>query len=380
MVEWYGARHNETFSFREVDWTTWQEIGEYNEITSGSVELSALSDTKASCKFDFEGGREPSTQNYARIYYSFTDSNGEQSGQIPLGTFMLDWAETENVGVYSGDTASIKIKGSANGSSVLKRLAETKLGYPYTVAAGTETIGLAKQIVTAAYLTHNNPQGSYTTSSAHTFEPDDSWLTVVNWLLSAASYQSAYVNAYGQVQMSPYVPPTARETVEVFQDGANAIFQPVVSVSNDWQNTPNEIYATYEDDAVSITSRAYVLDGAKFAYNQNGHRLITGDIESVDEITGATAAAKLAALKTICETMLRDKCNEIEHVSFTHAYIDWIAPNDAVALKYAGAEWSGSITNMEIPLSVGVQTKTKVRKFISNDLDLVVSGGINWQV
>lgn len=377
MTDWYGNRADERYSYRRVKWSPgspghFGEMESYGNITSGSVELGAFTDTKSSCSFEFEGGTPPDTTDLVRIYYSFTDDKGE-TAETPIGTFFVTYGDV----MYVRDGDELNASGSAEGSSVLSALIERKLGAPYTVDAGTDCVNAAKTLVEGFGLPTNNPDSpGILTTSAHTFEPDDSWLTVVNWLLTSANYQACYPDPYGNVMMVPYVDPTGRAVIQTFRDDSRSIMRPEVSTANDWMETPNVARLYYSTDEECIAASASMVSGARASLNGRGGREVTL-VESVDELEGSTQADRLANLKAMARQRLIDQSAEIEKVTLTHAYVV-IQPNDAVSIEYSDMTWKGNVTNMQIELSPSTQCQTQLRRFVSNSLMIETDGGILW--
>ena len=93
MIDLFGNRANETYTYRRVSWPGFTEGADLGNVTAGSVELSAFSDLKATCSFQYEGGTEPSTNDMVRIYYSFDDDNNEH-GEFCIGTFFIGYSDT----------------------------------------------------------------------------------------------------------------------------------------------------------------------------------------------------------------------------------------------------------------------------------------------
>lgn len=81
-------------------------------------------------------------------------------------------------------------------------------------------------------------QSSYTLSSDHTFDANENYLGIVNWLLDAAGFSSAGVDAYGGVRLEKYQEPTERTVRYTFRDDEQSIMLPEVKTSNDYQDTP----------------------------------------------------------------------------------------------------------------------------------------------
>ena len=377
-MRWDGNRANERYTYRRVKWSPgnaghFGELESYGNITSGSVELAAFTDTKASCSFSFEGGTPPDTTDLVRVYYSFADDDGTEY-DTAIGTFFVTYGDVS----YTRDGDTLKESGSAEGSSVLSALIERRLGAPYTVDSGTDCVNAAVTLVEGFGLPTNHPDSPGTlTTSAHTFEPDDSWLTVINWLLTSANYQAAYPDPYGNVMMVPYVDPEARAISYTFRDDRHSIMRPDVSMANDWRETPNVARLYYSTDDECIAASASMVSGARASLAGRGGREVTL-VESVDELEGATQADRLDNLKAMARQRLIDQSAEIEKVTLTHAYIDGIVPNSAIAIEYSDMTWKGNVTNMQIDLSPSTQCQTQLRRFVPNSLTITTDGGILW--
>lgn len=379
-MRWDGNRANEQYTYRRVKWSPgnpghFGELEAYGNITSGSVELAAFTDTKASCSFEFEGGTPPDTTDLVRIYYSFDDDDGEHA-EVTIGTFFVTYGDVQ----YTRDGDTLKESGSADGSSVLSALIERKLGAPYTVDTGTDCVDAANAIVTGFGLPTNSPSSpGITTNGAHTFEPDDSWLTVINWLLTNANYQAAYPDPYGNVMMVPYVDPEARAITQTFRDDRHSIMYPEVSMANDWRETPNVARLCYSTDDECIAASASMISGARASLAGRGGREVTL-VEQVDELDGATQADRLDNLKAMAKQRLIDQSAEIEKVTLTHAYIDGIVPNSAIAIEYSDMTWRGNVTNMQVDLSPSTPCTTQLRRFVPNSLNITTDGGVLWSL
>ena len=287
-----GNRADETYTYRRVDWTTWQEGADLGNVVSGSIELGAFTDLKATCSFAFQGGEAPEQDSLVRIYYSFTDEDGE-SGQYMLGTFLIAYANVTQT--------DDRVSGTCDGYSVLKVLADRKYGMPYTVAAGAYPINEAVSLITSLGLkAHKGNDSSYQLTSDHTFEPDDSYLTIVNWLLTAAGFAAVTPDAEGVCQIQR---PSAHGVAFAFDAGAYSIMYPSVSTENDWQSTPNVVRAYYEDDTVGMYAYASNDSGSKASLANRGGRELTL-YESVSELDGATHSDMLDNLKAYALTKL----------------------------------------------------------------------------
>lgn len=373
-----GNRANETYTYRRVDWDTWQEGADLGNVTSGSVELSALSDLKATCSFSFIGGEAPEQDSLVRIYYSFTDDYGETK-QYTVGTFIVCYSSTTNIADYrSGQDDSMYVSGSANGYSVLKVLKDRCAGMPLTIKAGSNAVEVAKSYISdLCGLRVDYQPSTYTLVSDHTFEPDDSYLAIVNWLLSTAGYASVSPSKDGVCQMFPSIEPTKRGTKFTFTNDDQSIMYPEVVEENDWQDTPNVARLYYETDELAIWASASNVSGSKASLESRGGRELT-IYEDVSELEGGTPAQMLSNMKDMALRKLVDNSSEIEHVKLSHPYID-LFPNDAIEIDYSGKKWSGNVTNVSVSLQPSTKCDTEIRRFIGNDIVYETDGAVIWE-
>lgn len=372
MIDLFGNRANETYTYRRVSWPGFVEGADLGNVTAGSVELSAFSDLKATCRFAFEGGEEPGTSDLVRIYYSFNDDSGEYA-EYCIGTFFIGYANT----TYRLDGDSLIASGNVSGWSTLKALQDVRLGYAYTVQSGTQPIAKAIQLIQGIGLPVNtSDESSYTLSSDHTFDPNDTLLTVVNWLCTAADYQAPYPDAYGTLQITRYVDPSERSVVATFQDGERGIMLPDVEVENDWEETPNVFKVYYQTDSLAIHAEARNVSGSNASLDRRGGRELSQS-ESVSELSGATVSAKRTNLAKIAKTRLLSNSQEIERVQLSHPYIPLVA-NDAVRVEYADRTWSGNVQNMRIDLSPSTKCDTTIRRFIPSSIKVTTSSAVDW--
>lgn len=378
MIDLYGNRANETYTYRKVPWADLSQEGKnLGDVTGGSVELSAFSDLKATCSFTFEGQEEPDPNELIRIYYSFTDDHG-QSESFPIGTFFVGFSELTKV----HDTRyGMKVSGTCDGWSTLKVLQDVTMGYPYTVQAGTNPVAKASALIGERGLPVKvRSESSYMLANDHTFDSGDSLLTVVNWLCSAANFQAPYPNRMGEIQLEAYVPPEGRSVVAEFANDDNSIMYPQVVYSSDWQSTPNVCKMSYVTDNLAMHAEARNLTGSKASLDSRGGREYSIS-ENVSELDGETAQAMLENLKQRAVNKLFDNSTEIERVQFSHPYVP-IEANDAVQVKYGGASWSGTVQNMRINLSPSTKCDTTLRRLVpfANYEGIQATGSIDWEV
>lgn len=372
MADWLGSRRGR-FVYRKVDWDTWQDGAEYGNATGGSLELSALSALKASGSLKFEG-TPPEADCPLRIYYEFEDDQGD-SELLPLATMVVEVSS-----VTYGDGGSAY--GSATLESPLAILQDKDYGAPFTVSAGTEVIGKAVELIKSLGLRVHIGTGSlYELKSEKTFGTDEcDYLTIVNWLLDKAGCSSAWVDAFGTVQISTYVEPASRATVFTFEPGQRSVMLPELPYSNDWRQTPNVVRLHYGTETESIVAWASNLDPDHPAslVRRGGREKTLA--EDVDELAGDTADERVLSLMDKATAMLVDNSSEIDYVTVGCPLLP-LSPNDAVEVRFAVLDWRGCITNYAIDLGkCGAGCKVKARRIVSRDLVTQTGGRVVWSI
>ena len=368
MAEYTSNRSAERFTYRRVSWATWDEKSTYLNITGGNISYGAYTTLKVSAEFSYTG-TAPDTTDLLRVYYSFTDASGQRSDEHALGTFLVGYDTVQNLPAGN----ALMQSGSVQGFSTLKVLQDRLCGLPLTIPAGTDPIAYAVSIINGCGLRANVQQDTaYSLSSPHTFEPDDNYLTVVNWCLTncPTQYQAATVDGYGTVQVQPYQDPGARTPVWTFRDDEHSIMLPAISEENEWQTSTNVVRLYYESDTTAMWASASNDNGSRTSLNRRGGRETTY-YEQVDEV------ADLADLQALAVSRLRDRSAEIERVSLVHAFVP-IGSGDAIRIEYADRAWSGTVQNLTIALAPSAQCQTQIRRAVSAALDVTVAGAVLW--
>lgn len=367
-IDYYGNRSKEQFIFRRVSYPGFRELEDYESIYGGSIELSALSTLKVSGSLDFTGETVPNDHDMVRVYYRFQDDFLDTSTEC-LATMFFSVADpTYNEAI---------VEGSMDCSSVLVLLQRKSYGLPYTVPAGTNAVAKAAEIVRSFGLSVSYAdQSSYTLSADHTFDANENYLGIVNWLLDAAGFSSAGVDAYGGVRLEKYQEPTERTVRYTFRDDEQSIMLPEVKTSNDYQDTPNVVKLRHTSQYVTVWAAAYNIDPESKASTVSRGYENTYE-EEVSELEGSTPAEMLANLKALALQRLVDKSSEIEKVEMTHCWLP-INTNDAIGIDYRMADigWKGAVTNAKIELAVSIPCQLSLRNFVRRNLKTSIEGGV----
>ena len=369
---WKGAAHYRNV-FRSVDRATLNDVSEWPQITGGSVEFSAFSDTKVSGSLDFTGLEIPDSGKLVRIIQSFETGSGEKV-ERPVATMLFSISNP----TYRGPM----VRGTMECRSVLSLLASKRHGAPFIIEAGTNAVGLAKELAESLGLIVTATPSEYTVRGCITVKREDaSYLAIVNKLLSLAGYSSAWVNACGEVQMTPYVEPVERAPSVALSDSEGSIMYPELVKRSEWADTPNVVKLCYETDTELLVASASNIDPTHPASLVSRGYEVTYD-EAVTELEGATAEERLANLEEMARGMLLDKSSDIEYVDGACQYVDGLSPNNAISIDYARADikWTGALTNVKLKLSKTMKADYSARRFVRHDLAIETSSEIIWEV
>ncbi len=358
--DWHGNRHSETFTFKKVSWKTWQEHETYDYITNGNIEQSEDTDTKIMGTLDFEGYELPSAEDLIRIFYSFKDDNGIMA-EVAVATMFVAYPRLK----YTDTLKGIKANGTLECSSVLSAAHTKHIGMPKTIPKNSNAIYEAEQLLLECGLQTSAEPSPFSLSVDHTFDADTSYLDMVNWLLSAAGYTEAFPDEYGIVQLKSYASAQQRKDYTVFANNDESIMYPELEEANDWQSTPNVVRMIYNTDDACIVAYAENISGSRASLDARGGREITY-FEEVSDISGSS---KANALKEMAEKKLLELSSDIEYVTFEHAYVP-MSVYDPVKIMYSDLEWAGNANNMSVNLSPSTKTQTKVKRVITENIEI----------
>lgn len=368
-MRWHGNRFDERWTFRRVKWPVMDEAEDYWQITGGKSSESQFKDLKATGSIDFEGAEVPDDNDPVRVYYGFTNQWGE-TWEGPVLTGFLELSKTERSGAG--------VSGSGSVSGMLCVAADTGPGAPLTVPEGTAAVEAAAGYLRALGLAVNAAPSGYRLASAHTFDAQDTWLAIANWLLTAANFGSATTDAWGTVQMQPYVEPTEREPTWTFRDDETAFFFPKVTTSDNRADTPNVVRLWYEGDAAGLMAEARNDDPRSPAGTvQRGREVLL--CETVTELAGDTPAKMLQALEELAAKRLADNSTRIEYAEVQCLFVP-AQVGECGLLDYtrAGTTFTGGITAKDVDFGHGGETTVTMRRLLRPDFKTTTSSKAVW--
>ena len=354
-MDFYGNRHSETYTYKRVAFSNWQEHEAYGYITNGDVEYNVDSELKVTGSFDFEGYEKPVISDLIRIYYSFTDDEGLKFNE-PIATLFVSYASLNLVDTVNG----IKSTGTLDGTSVLKALQEKVIPLPMTISKNDNPVYYAQDLVKSCGLQVNAEPTSYVMGKSYTFEAGSTYLEIVNELMSFANYKEAFPDAMGVVQLISTI--DADEVV--FRNDDKSIMYPEVAEDNDWQETPNIVYLLYNTTDACISAYAKNMSGGRSSLDVRGR-----EICYFEEVSDIGTGNQRQAMYDLAVSYLQNKSSDIEYVTISHAYVPMMIYNP-ITIDYGDLEWTGQIDTFKVTLSPSTKTETRLKKVLTQNVEI----------
>jgi hypothetical protein len=189
----------------------------------------------------------------------------------------------------------------------------------YSLPAGANVVDAVKQLIAGVNETTPaiDPYPKVL-SSPLTWEMGTSRLQIINNLLSAADFDSLWVDGWGQYRTAPYVEPSDRTPIylgiDPFGDGPTAARSPDWMIDRDIYAVPNRMIAVGQGDGDVEAIVAVVTNEdpfSPFSYQSRGRWITTVDtgVEAVDQAALlAYARRRMTMLSTTAERI------EVQHM------------------------------------------------------------------
>ncbi|MFA5898146.1 MAG: hypothetical protein WC829_03420 [Hyphomicrobium sp.] len=179
------------------------------------------------------------------------------------------------------------------------------------------------------------------------WEAGVSKLTIINELLQAANYWSLWCDGSGQFRVQPYVAPTARPVVRVFEAGQASIHEPGWTLEQDHSAVPNKyvVRRDGDDETPAIVGVAVNMDPASmYSIPARDGLIVMAEVEVVSDIESQQAADDLA------QRRLLDAMSPVAKLEVTHAIVP-LNPNDRVKFIPRGYECDATVQRMKYDLA-----------------------------
>lgn len=322
-------------------------------VVSATVSNNALADIKRTAKFKI---LDRTALNYLKDRVKPWATLAMPDGgkvEWPLGVFLL--ATPERVLTAAGQLAR-----DVEAYDQLLVLNQDKVTDRYTIAAGTAyttavatiAFGLAASIVPSAL----------TMPTAMEWEPGTTKLRILNDLLAAINYESAWFNEAGVLICRPYISPSDRATeYDYTVDATKSVLTGDVGQTLDLFDVPNKwVLVKSEADQAPITGTYTNTSPTSPTSTVSRGRTIVDFRSETDAADQATIDAKAARAGFEASQVYENiKFQTLAMPLHSNAdVLNIVIPGLAVAAKYSEHTW-------DLPLEPGAKMAHTVRRVVS---------------
>lgn len=321
-------------------------------VTVGTVANNALADIKRTAKFTV---LDRGTINYLKDRIRpWACLHMPDGGRVewPQGVFLLSTPGRRLTldGVVTREVAAYDQLKALTDDKVVDRYS-IAAGVLYTAAIATLTAGYASSIIPSAL----------TLPAAMEWEPGTTYLRILNDLLAAINYESAWFDENGRLVCRPYQSPAVRSSEYTYAANELSVIAGAVDQALDLFDIPNKwVLNVSEADRPALTGTYTNTSTSSPTSTASRGRTIVDFRTEQDAADQATIDAKAARLGF-------EASQVFEVVKFTtaampmHSNADVLTlsiPGLAIDAKYSEHEW-------ELPLEVGAAMRHTVRRVVT---------------
>ena len=363
-MDWFAERTVSKWIFREVEFPSMMELGDYGFITGGDGSLSALNDMKMTGTLNVDGGL-PNEVNLLRVYYYCENVLGESSGEIPVATFFPSVPEPLSRSTNDGR----RVSGQINCTSMLSVLKDRMLHAELPVPKGTDIIPIVEGLLSESQVPYDiKSQTDYRVGRDRKYDEGQTYLEVINDLLGLADFHAVWTDEYGTVIVEPYVNPLKTQSIFTFERGANAIHQRDIPFSFNYRDTPTTIVGSYSAETYKIISVADNIDPYSPSSLVNRGNRRKEEFHQIDELEGTTKQAQIEEVARKTLSTLKANSQDIHHYEITHLFVPEVRPNRVITIKDQDIDFVGAVTNVTINFNTNAMCTTKSRSIVKYEL------------
>lgn len=286
--------------------------------------------------------------DFLRIWLDTEEMATGELESLALGTFLVSTPTTT--------LSSSRAYGTADLYSVLQLLIGGTFRDFAAIPDGTRAVDYAAGIVRSAGLPVVAVASSAALSVPMVIKPGTSRIEVVNDLLRIAGYDTAEVDGYGNVLLSPYSDPTGTHPVAVLDTGLRSVLLPEAEHDMDDFDVPNVIVAVVDNDAVHMRAVAVNDDPANRFSTASKRMEITERVEVSD-------ISSKKALQDYADSVLQSKTTAVESIHVSHAFIPYNT-GDTVRVALPQIDITGSVASRSLTLDKDMMVESRVRRFV----------------
>lgn len=330
-------------------------IGPIETVKSCTVANNALADIKRTARFSMlDRSSIDYLKDRIRPWVRLTMPDGGLV-EWPQGVFLFSTPDRvlDDIGTVSREIV---------GYDQLLVLQDDKVTDRYAIASGvTYTTAIATLIATVPGVTMAMVPSALTLPAALEWEPGTAKLRILNDLLGAINYESAFFDEDGVLVCRPYQSPQTRTPGYTYDDGQATVRTGGAEQTLDLYSVPNKWVAIVsEADRAVLRAEVTNSNPASPTSTVSRGRTIVRIIDEVDAADLSTLQAKVARYAF-------EASQVFEGVKFTTALMPFHSNNDVLSLaiprlaldaKYSEQAWSMS-------LMVGGTMSHTVRRVVS---------------
>lgn len=252
-------------------------------VRSGSLVWSIFRAVPGSGTLDLTRGAEQIDWLTDRVRVTHSDGQTE----TPMGVWLISMPGWDTDGPVTRTTLTLLDKCETLNSPI---------GEWVTYPAGTAVVATVTGIITARGETAMSVTASaLTLRTAQTWEPEDTWLTVVNDLLASINYASLRADMQGRLVIEPYVAPADRTIAAIYgPEPGDARLRPSWSSEADIYSLPTgaRIYVPGTDEVAGFVGAADLPDDHPLSAASRGRPLLLVEQGEAADQTVANSLAR----------------------------------------------------------------------------------------
>lgn len=329
-------------------------LGPIVDVIGGSIDYNMLADIKRTGKFTV---RDTAVINYIsdriRPWIRLAMPDGGYV-EWPQGVFLLSTPKRTRAidGVITRDIDAY---------DQLLILKETKSPGRYTVASNALYTTAIKALSDADGLTSSIIPSTLRLPSAMEWDPGTSHLQILNDLLAAINYESAFFNELGTLICRPYLSPAIRGAEYAYLTDSSSVIKGALDQTIDLFSVPNQwVLVVSEADQAPLVATYTNTNPASVTSTVSRGRTITDHRTESDAADQVTLDAKVARLAFEASQIYES----VEFGTFlmpihSNADVYDLGFTDlGVGSKYSETGWS-------VDLKAGSTMKHKVRRIVN---------------
>lgn len=357
----------ESLTYRRVAWPLYREAENIGNITMGSFEVS-FDGVGASGSLEIDG-KWDNPRDMLRIYYTATDVLNNTTSTECIGTFFTPHASSTWIGGCWNTTVDLE--------STLSAAAGRLCGRPYTVKADTNAVAKARELLGAVQLRSAEVVAPYVLASDMTFDGGESYLDIVNALLSAAGFLPCIPDKWGGVALVPDYSGHSKRPAWTFDNrGEETPIEPGMVEENDVAEAHNVVRLMHSGNDFSAWATA-IDNTAGSKTSVAGLLREVSLFENISEISATSGASAAKELERLARERLEQEACRTETREISTPWVPvWVG--ETIEIDHSeGGNWLGIVDSFrcEITDKKHVELEFRARRNEHSSMDVQVESG-----